>query len=232
MIKSNFSLEDFQKLIRKIYLVTNDRNYSSIEIFSHLHRYITQILKAVRKGKYDNIEYHLCMAFSWSVALANRFHIDLTNETWSRFPGICPYCLGAPCTCIRRAKERRRTPEIQKRKQPVSLSDWQKMFHDIYPNVLINSAVHLAEEAGEVDEAIRNYSAVHSNDWFDRIVEELVDVISNIYGVANCLRFNLADGLADYFVQGCLKCHKPSCGCGYVTIDNPIRAPKKIQFVK
>ncbi len=163
------------------------------------------------------------MAFSWSSTLANRFHIDLAKEMWKRFPGMCPYCKNAPCKCkTHRAKDRKNLNGEKRRKQPISLTEWQRMFAKIYPNNITNSAMHLAEEAGEVDEAIRNYLATHSADWFDKIVEELVDVITNIWSVANCLKFNLVDGLVDYFMHGCPQCHEAPCRCGYVITDNPI----------
>jgi NTP pyrophosphatase (non-canonical NTP hydrolase) len=219
MISENSTLEEFQESNRSLYLVVNDQNYSNTEIFSCLHRHTTQVLKAVRKEKYDDIRYHLCMSLSWSLALANRFHVNLTDETWKRFPGFCPYCLAVPCACKERPKEREKISGEPTRKQPASLREWQQMFAEIYPNIVINSAIHLAEEAGEVDEAIRNYLATHSKDWFNKFVEELVDVITNIFGVANCLKLDVATGMASYFANGCPGCGKTPCSCGYVTVD-------------
>jgi len=228
MIPSDSSLARFQSLNKEIYLATNDCNHSNMEMFSRLHRHITQVLKAVRKKKHETMGYHLCMALSWSFALANRFHINLANEMWEFFPGFCLYCSDAPCSCKERARERRKLKGESNGEQPVSLFDWQAMFAKIYPNVVINSAMHLAEEAGEVDEAIRNYSATHDPNWFRKIVEELVDVITNIFGVANCLHINLAVGMAGYFGDGCSKCHKSPCDCGYVATDQPILLYQKI----
>lgn len=222
------ALDEFQALNMEIYLVPNDRDFSNARMFSRLHHHITQILKAVRKEKYENIEYHLCMSFSWVVALLNRFHIDLATEMWKFFPGICPYCKTAPCSCKKeRAKERQDVDEKTNGKPPTFLSDWQTMFAKIYPNVVMVSAIHLAEEAGEVDEAIENYSATHDHLWFDKVAEELVDVVTNIFGVANCLKLDLADGLAGYFSQGCPKCHGVPCTCGGVVVDRPIPLCKK-----
>jgi NTP pyrophosphatase (non-canonical NTP hydrolase) len=222
MIKPSSSLEEFQELNRKIYLITNDRNYSIQEMFSRMHRHITQVLKAVRKEKYGHIEYHLCMSFSWALALLNRLHVDLSDKMWEFFPGFCPYCLSVPCACKERQEERQKMAKKSEEKRPISLREWQQMFAAIYPNTVQNSAMHLAEEAGEVDECIRNHSATHSTDWFDKIIEELVDVVTNIFGVANCRNLDLALGLAGYFVGGCPKCHSSPCGCGYVAIDQPI----------
>lgn len=222
MINSDSSLKEFQLLNKEIYLVVNDRGYSNIGLFSRLHRHITKILKAVRKENYENIEYHLSMSFSWALALFNRLHIDLADEMWKAFPGCCPYCLDVPCACKKRPKERQKLQEKLEGKQPISMFEWQKMFAGIYPNIVINSAIHLSEEAGEVDEAITIYSATHIESWFRKTVQELIDVVTNIFGVANCLNINLALELAGYFDKGCPKCHKSPCNCGYVTDDESI----------
>ena len=128
MLNSNSSLTEFQEANKKIYSVVNDRYYSIQEMFSCMHRHITQVLKAVRKKKYRYIEYHLCMALSWSFALANRLHIDLAEEMWEFFPGFCPYCLSAPCACRRRARERRKIAGQSRGRKPYSLFQWQIVF--------------------------------------------------------------------------------------------------------
>jgi len=222
MISRYSPLKRVQMLHQEIYSVTNDCNYSISGMFSRLHRHITHILKAVRKEEYSEIKYHLCSAFSWSLALANRLHFDLADKMWESFPGICPYCLCAPCACKMRRIQRRRLKGESRGKRPVSLSSWQKMFWRIYPNIVQNSAIHLAEEAGEVSEAIRNHGATHDQLWLDRTVEELVDVVTNIFAVSSCLNINLADALAEYYANGCPGCKSCPCECGYVTIDKPI----------
>jgi NTP pyrophosphatase (non-canonical NTP hydrolase) len=101
------------------------------------------------------------------------------------------------------------------------------MFAEVYPNVVLVSAIHLAEEAGEVNEALQAHSATHQDDCFWKVVEELVDVVTNIYGVANCLKLDLATGMAEYFANGCPRCQRSPCGCGFVLSDKPISISKK-----
>lgn len=222
MISRSSSLREFQSLNRRIYLVTNDRNHSNTEIFSRLHRHITKVLKAVRKKDYDEIEWHLCMAFSWAFALANRLHINVADEMWQAYPGFCPYCLHAPCSCKqKRAKERQKTAGAFRGRRPVSMRDWQKMFAKIYPNVVGDSSSHLAEEAGEVDAAMCDFLATHDKELFGKIITELVDVITNIFGVANCLHIDLAAEMARYLANGCPKCRQFPCNCGFVAVDSP-----------
>jgi NTP pyrophosphatase (non-canonical NTP hydrolase) len=109
-----------------------------------------------------------------------------------------------------------------RRARPITLQNWQKMFAEIYPNIVENSAMHLAEEAGEVDEALQNYLATHEDRWFQNAVEELVDVVTNIFGVANCLNLDVAASMTVYFAKGCPKCRHTPCNCGFVTVDKPV----------
>ncbi len=217
------SLDDFQAFLDRVYSINNGRNYSNADLISYLHRHITQILKAVRKEKHDQIPYRLCMAFSWGCSIANRWHIKLPDEIWKRFPGVCPYCGAMPCFCKERGLNRQ-LPTQASTPRPFYMSDWQKMFSEIYPKNTINdSAVHLAEEIGELSEAIRNHWSIHNEEWFDKSIEELVDTIANLFGVASCLKFDLEDNLEQYFKNGCPKCHTLNCHCGYVIIDEAVK---------
>lgn len=223
MIEADITLEALQEFNKKMYAAVDDRNYNNTDLLSYVLRHITQILKSVRKRKFTDTKYHLCSALSWSLAVANRMHIDLSDEIWQRFPGVCPYCLASLCSCKERRDERQVLSRKPKGRRPESLRDWQEMFGGIYPNNnLQDSAIHLAEEIGELNETIRNYLAVHAKEWFDKIVEELVDVVANLFGVATCLNFNLAVELADYFKNGCPKCRQCPCSCGYVSVDHPV----------
>ena len=112
--------------------------------------------------------------------------------------------------------------------KPVSLRDWQKMFTKIYPNNVLESAIHFAEEVGEVNEALQALSSTHQELWFGKVIEELVDVVTNIFGVANCLGLDLADGMAEYFAKGCPSCEQSPCICGFLVVDPPMSSRRNI----
>ncbi|MDO8530521.1 MAG: MazG-like family protein [bacterium] len=221
MLTNDVSLEGFLRVNWEIYQRTDDRHYTSADIISYVHRNITHILKAVRKERHAEVNYRICVTLSWVGSLACRLHIDVANEIWKRFPGCCPYCGGTVCFCKERAATRQTVAPATPR--PVSLRDWQYLFAAIYPrNTLQDSTMHLAEEIGELSEAFRNFLASHSDEWFSNIAEETVDIFANLFGIANCLHFDIASSLAEYFRKGCLKCQQCPCNCGYVTIDKPI----------
>ena len=230
MFNRRSSLRSLQGLNQNVYGVTNDRNFSIIDMQSRLHRHTTQILKCVRKEDGRTIRYHLCSSLSWCMALANRLHFDVANEMWVAFPGVCPYCLSTPCACKKQRRQQRQKNIAPTRRQPVSLSAWQKMFWRIYPNIVIKSAIHLAEEAGEVDEALRNHLATHNAEWLRKATEEIIDTVTNIFAVASCLDINLAEEAVEYFADGCPGCKTAQCQCGYATVDNPIVSSKPCKW--
>jgi NTP pyrophosphatase (non-canonical NTP hydrolase) len=187
-----------------------------------LHCHVIQIIKGARKENYGEMEYHLCMALSWAFALANSFHIDIESAMWERFPGRCPYCGENSCKCKERALYRQKViglPPLGSK--PDSLFGWQKMFRKIYFNEILPSALHLAEETGEVDQAIEIYSTTHLK--FDKIVEELVDLVTNIFSIASGLNIDLASSMTGFFAKGCPACDKRRCKCDFVLEVQPSR---------
>jgi len=210
------SLAKLQALNESIYSTQNKRNYDASRMVSRIHRYVTQVLKGVRREKTQYIPYYLSMGFSWSLALANRFEIQLDNEMWERFPGYCPYCRSIPCSCTERPENRSEGAPVGDR--PKTLREYQEMFREIYPhNTTKDSAIHLAEEIGEVDEAVEFYMGTHQPELFEDIVVELVDTITNMCAVASCLQIDLALEMENQFSQGCPKCHGLPCFCGFTT---------------
>jgi NTP pyrophosphatase (non-canonical NTP hydrolase) len=219
----NLSLSGFQGLNGKIYLVQNDQNFETADMVSRMHRYITQVLKAVRKGKTENIGFWLSMAFSWSLALANRLHIGLDEEMWKRFPGRCPYCGSPRCECKERAPARQEVSTSQSPiPRPATLRKFQEMFAKIYfYNTLQDATMHLAEEAGEVDEAIEHFMNTHDRRLFEDVITELVDAVTNMLAVATCLKLDLAAEMEKNFSDGCIRCHQIPCKCGF-TVANSV----------
>ena len=203
--------EQFQALNEEIYTVENRRHHSIEGLLQKLAVHTGRILKAIRKEDYKNIEYNLAMVWSWCMAIANVFDINVGEKMWEFFPGHCPYCLSAPCNCNKeRPQERQKQTEIAKRECPFTLAEYQVMFGIIYPNNPVNSGFHLAEEVIEVQEAVGVYSSTHSKEWFKKVEEELIDVLTNIFSVCNSLNYDLASIVAAYFENGCPACQKQS----------------------
>lgn len=222
MININCSLRRLQSLHSNIYLLPNDLHYDMMGMAFQLLHHSTHILKEVRKAEYEHIRYHICSAFSWSLAIAGRLHLDITDKLWEAFPGVCPYCKEAPCSCRIRRRERQNVHGKSSLKKPTSVLGFQRMFWKIYPNVLPDASSHLAEEVGEVITAIRLHNSTHDKKSLEDLVTELIDVITNIFAVTTCLNINLASSMVEYFTHGCPRCKSTPCDCGYIIIDEPI----------
>ncbi|MBA3550848.1 hypothetical protein H0W32_01415 [Patescibacteria group bacterium] len=210
----NFSLFQLQMLNKELYQVQNDRGcFDPPVMASRMHAHATQILKAVRKVRLDKISYQVCMAFSWAEALANRFHLNLEDEVWNRFPGVCPYCNQPQCRCGQKRPSKRKPVVVDPRLRPSSCHGYQHMFARIYPQTLPEAASHLAEEVGEVDDAIQNYIGLHRKDLYNHIVLELVDVVTTVFAVATNTNLDLATEMERWFGKGCPGCRRASCDC-------------------
>ena len=216
-ITPDVSFLELQELNTAIYGIANDRIYSNHDFSLKIQRYTTMALKAIRKGRFDQVPWCLVMATSWTMALANRMHIDLDDEIWQRFPGACPYCAGKKCSCKERRLTRATDLPHDDPLRPRTVREYQKMFARIYSaNTLDDSKSHLAEEIAEVAEAVQHYSATHRPELFEEIRLELTDVVSCVFAVSNCMPFDLASSIYEFFGEGrCPKCKKPKCRCGF-----------------
>jgi len=216
--KNGENLEAFQKFIEKVYALPDDRLYSIWDILVQEQRFAMRALKGIRKGNIDKLKNNLLICFAWLMAIANRLHINVENETWKRFPYACSYCGRRPCACKKIRPSERPKQKINSKFRPKSLGEFQIMFNEIYPakyRTLADSGVHFAEEIGEVSEAIHNYLGQHRQYQFDNVGLEIADVVSCIFGVASSAKINMAEELKELFSENCHICHRAPCICGF-----------------
>lgn len=219
----NQSLHDFQEFIGSIYRLPDDRHYSLFDLLIQQQRFTMCALKGIRKNDTEKIKINLIIALSWSMSVANRLHLNIQKEVWMRFPNMCPYCQACPCVCKADKQAPRMKASSKKQLSVSSLADMQTMFAHIYPadkRSLADAGVHLAEEMGEISEAIHNFLGRHQKQLFRHICLEMADYISCLLGVANSARIDLAHELEKTFYNNCHICHKAPCICGFSTITN------------
>jgi len=220
-LKSTDSLKGFQELIGTIYGLADDRAYSIWDLHSNIERYTLRALKGIRKGDSKRIRLNLMIALTWACSLSNRLRIDLEAEVWKRFPYQCSYCGHCPCACQTKKPEERPMLLVDDTKRPQTIKEMQKMFEIIYPSskrTLIEGGIHLAEEIGEISEAIHVFMGEHKSEQVAQIQLELADYISCVFGVANSVPFDVASKLIDMYKIGCPVCGESTCICTFSVV--------------
>ncbi|MFA5925559.1 MAG: hypothetical protein WC831_01375 [Parcubacteria group bacterium] len=217
------SLFQFQELMRLTYSVPDDRFFSLWDLLANQERFAMRALKGIRKGNRKKIASNLCIAFSWMMTIANRLHVDVEKNTWDRFPMACSYCKAAPCKCKKSKKEVKTKREKSDQEKPKTLSGYQEMFALIYPaggRNLYEAGIHLAEEIGELSEAVLGFLGEHKNNQFRQVEMEIADYVSCVFGVANSAKIDLSLELENMFCDGCQVCYKSPCECNFSFIRN------------
>jgi NTP pyrophosphatase (non-canonical NTP hydrolase) len=212
------TLGDFQEFVEHVYALPDDRLYSISDILAHEQRFAMRALKGIRKGDANKLKLNLLISLSWLMAIANRLHIDSENEVWKRFPRLCSYCGERPCACKTIKPTARLKVKIDNGLRPKSLAEMQVMFDEIYPTksrMLADAGVHLAEEVGEVSEAVHNYLGQHKQKQFDDVKLEIADFISCVFGLANSAGMDIAEELGKMYSNNCHVCHEAPCVCNF-----------------
>ena len=218
---SKESLNDFQKFIDTVYGMPNDRQFSINDLVANQERFTMRALKGIRKGNQEGIRLNLLIAFSYFMAVLNRLHIDVEDVVWKRFPMLCSYCGKKPCACKKIKPKTRPVISRKSTLRPKTLAAVQKMFAEIYPaagRTLADVGVHLAEEMGEVSEAIHFYMGGHTNKQFEEVKAEVADYVSCVMGVANSAGIDIAHELEKTYDNNCHVCHKAPCECSFTFV--------------
>lgn len=216
--KKTGTIAEFQGFIEDVYALPDDRLYSIWDLLTQAQRFTMRALKGIRKENTEKVKTNLLIAFSWTMAITNRLHIDIEDVIWDRFPYLCSYCGMKPCSCKSIKSDKRVQVKMDNTKRPHGLGAFQKMFADIYPpsgRTPADAGVHLAEEMGEVSEAIHNFMGQHQLKQFNEVKIELADFVSCILGVANSLDIDVAKELSQMYSNNCHVCHEAPCVCTF-----------------
>ena len=220
-IRPNATIKEYQKFVKDVYGLNNDRYFSLQDMLANVERFMTRSLKGIRKNDHEKIKINLIISLSWFASMMNQLHIDIEEEIWKRFPYMCSYCASCPCVCKEQKIKIRQKVLADNGRRPKTIEEFQEMFNRIYPaskRTLDYAGVHLVEEMGEITEAILNYRGNHNDKDFKNIVLESADLMSCIMGVFNSLEVNLAKKLAVMFNENCHVCKKAPCACSFADI--------------
>ncbi len=217
------SLRELQDFVARIYEGPDNRLYSISDLLAYEQSFTMRALKGIRKDDLKKLRVNLLISFSYVMSIATRIGIDIDSEVWKRFPMVCSYCGRQPCECKKIKLQKRRKITTISSLRPKTLSDFQKMFQAIYPHekrTLADAGIHLAEETGELSEAVHSYLGQHTKKQFDRIRLELADLLSCIFGVANSADILVGDEFEKLYRNGCQECHRMPCVCTFAYVAN------------
>ena len=222
-ITKNSSLHDYQDFVKEVYGRSNERHFSANEMLTNISRFSMRALKGVRKNEPEKIMINLLIAMSWFVSLMSQLSIDLEESVWKRFPYVCSYCGQCPCVCREKKIQKRVAIHVDPKRKPKTIHEYQAMFNDIYPatsRTLEHAGIHLAEEVGELSEAVLQFRGQHTDKEFAQIVLEASDLFSCYMGVFNSVGVDYHEALVKEFSNGCHVCHQAPCVCKYDFVLN------------
>lgn len=214
-----FTVREYQQMNAYIYTMAN-RRYTDNALFLRLIEEVCKVMEIARKDKREEFAEQLARTFSWWLALGNRLNVNLQEALWHKYPNVCPWCLRPQnCNCAvehpRIQEEERETIlrrlRLDHSNVPQLLSDHQNLHRRLYASqnariFPIQSASHIAEEIGEVSKEFR-----HGNR--QEMEDEIADVASWIFAVANRLNIDIAEAVWVLYPYECEKCHKAVCDC-------------------
>lgn len=222
-LKTHASFKDYQNFVHAVYGPSNLRNFSVEDMITNITRFSMRGLKGVRKNDAEKIKMNIVIAMSWFISLMNQFDINIEDCVWRRFPYLCSYCGECPCACKVKKIQKRVKIKINDNLHPKGISGFQKMFNDIYPakgRTLEHAGIHMAEEVGELSEALLMFRGQHTPENFAQFELEASDLVSCFLGMFNSASIDYEKTLVQMFSNGCHECKKTPCICEYNHVVN------------
>ncbi|MBI4087513.1 MAG: hypothetical protein HY434_01645 [Candidatus Liptonbacteria bacterium] len=211
------SVRGYQEMFREVYGPANER-YPDSDLFLRLIEEIASVMEVVRKDDLHELPVQLARVYAWWNAVANRIKIDLQEALWLKYPGVCSYCLRTEnCFCavehpnVPRREDILRRLRRERGHEPQSLKGHQELHQRLYGRqnrriLAIQTASHLAEEAGEISREFRHRGV-------EGLQDEMADVGSWIFALANRCGFDIADAVWELYPYECETCHVFVCSC-------------------
>lgn len=98
------SIAFWQKRLAEIY-PNSDAQKTPDYLMAHLYTSCSELCRILLRDEYDPArDQFVIRAFTWMIALANYFKLNLEDDLIRRYPGVCNYCLYGPCRCDQTGK--------------------------------------------------------------------------------------------------------------------------------
>ncbi len=255
-------IEDLQNYLKTLYSDVNKKRE-----WDYLYGYLTRSMGIVSRqvasapwyrsmSSIDNTQFIL--GISWLFSLANYFDIDVVDSYLKKYPGICPYCVVAPCVCFKTNRmpginiklykiEEERENAYRDTKRDVALIDSKWIISNIrkiYPanDIIWRHAgpfyhfTKLNEELAELHENISKY--IVKKKQITAISQEIADISSWFFSIWSNVfnEITLEDAVIGYYYHGCPQCNSKPCKCpdrnsmsiDFIDVDSLIQIRNKL----
>jgi len=211
------TVAEFQRMNLHIYGKANER-YTDSDLILRFYEDISDTMETARKDELEKLPSQIARNFSFANAVANRFEIDMQEALWHKYPGVCPHCLREQnCMCstehpdIPDKEQMLRWRRRDRTLEPKTLAEHQAFHGKLYARqnrriLVIQTAGHLTEEAGEISKEYRHKNKPGMQD-------ELADSFSWMFALANRCGFELAETVWNQYPYECEKCRETVCEC-------------------
>lgn len=231
-LHTNSSLGDFQAFLADVYGEANAQ-LTFEYMLCYLPRTCGYLFKKILDKRVSSSDFVKCVA--WLFAISNKLGGNLEASLVSRFPGVCPHCLLAPCACLRTGKKPphyipayKVLEELQAKCNVVlnsgrslSFSFFAENSRSIYPSneiiwTFAGPSFHFAkiqEEIAEIHEAYSAYCLEEKG--LDAVMAEVADVLAWVLSAWTiALREQSpADEMISIYLRGCPVCTADRCRC-------------------
>lgn len=199
----------------KIYQVPNDRIYSVTDLIYLNQKSIFEYIKHLQDDDNIKASESLIISLGWLLSLINRYHLDLEQEVWKRYPFKCPSCLSIPCICKCENNNYSKTgrPPVGK---PKDLEGWQKMIGKIYLDRDIEKLnLALLRGQNELNYVVRRFKKEGKKMYFGNIIDRSTEQFVLFLRIFNILKKDLGVEYQRIFSKGCYSCGKIPCECNF-----------------
>lgn len=187
----NYSLKELKRFNHEVYGEVNGQHYFELsDLIGRLLEYNSRVSLWVRKRDTARTPYHLCMMFSWLLALANRLYIELHEE-------------------VARSLQTGLAVDA-------SLHELQLLFASRHPDATAESqGLCLNEKIAALVAALGKYRSTHEKSHFNYAKRKMAESAEAILVMAEMLQVELHREFESCFGNGCSTCHRAPCGCGF-----------------
>jgi len=176
---------------------------------------------------------------AWLFSVSSQFDIQLDQEVWHWYPGVCAHCRRAEsCTCKVAGTNQARLHDedeiLQLQDQhdrPGELSEWIAMFGRIYGESnrslgICEAFRNLYEERDELHEIVRHALTKHpvlpADEVRMRLGQELSDVFAWFAAISADRYPSVDENLKDLYHESCPICFRMPCQCDADAVHDQI----------